>query len=290
MNRLTVETRTLGVLRWVTIAFLLLITVFPFYYMVMLSFVSIEDLQQNPGRLFIPLKDLTVETYRLVLADPEKVEGGQNFTLFLRNSTIVAAVATAITLVVSILGAYAVARLNFRGRREVSLLFLGVYLFPAIVLAIPLVVLFSKIGLAGSLIGLVIVYIVQTVPISIHMLRNYFETIPLSVEDAAEVDGAKRLTTLRKITMPLAMPSIMSTALFVFMIAWNEFLFALLFLAAQPERWTVSLGLSQLANGIEVPKTVLMAGSVILTVPIVVLYAIAERWLTEGLTGGAEKG
>ena len=290
MNRLAVETKGLRVLRWLTIAFLLLITVFPFYYMVMLSFVSIEDLQQNPGRLYVPLSDFTVATYNLVLRSPEEVEGGQNFLLFLKNSTIVAGVATLITLVVSVLGAYAVARLDFFGRRQVSALFLAVYLFPAIVLAIPLVILFSRIGLAGSLAGLMIVYVVQTVPISIHMLRNYFETIPASVEEAAQIDGAGQLRTLRKVTLPLAMPSIMSTALFVFMIAWNEFLFALLFLAAQPERWTVSLGLSQLANGIEVPKTVLMAGSVILTVPIVVLYAIAERWLTEGLTGGAEKG
>jgi multiple sugar transport system permease protein len=86
------------------------------------------------------------------------------------------------------------------------------------------------------------------------------------------------------------MPSIVSTGLYVFMIAWNEFLFALLFLSAKPDLWTVSLGLAQLSNGIEVPKTVLMAGSVILTVPIIVLYLLAERALTEGLTTGADKG
>jgi multiple sugar transport system permease protein len=88
----------------------------------------------------------------------------------------------------------------------------------------------------------------------------------------------------------LAMPSILSTGLYVFMIAWNEFLFALLFLAAKPGQWTVSLGLAQLSNGIEVPKTVLMAGSVILTVPIILLYGVAERALTEGLTSGADQG
>jgi multiple sugar transport system permease protein len=122
------------------------------------------------------------------------------------------------------------------------------------------------------------------------MLRSYFRTIPASVEEAAVLDGAGRITLLRRVTLPLAMPSIVSTGLYVFMIAWNEFLFALLFLSAKPDLWTVSLGLAQLSNGIEVPKTVLMAGSVILTVPIIALYTLAERTLTEGLTSGAEKG
>jgi multiple sugar transport system permease protein len=134
------------------------------------------------------------------------------------------------------------------------------------------------------------VYIAQTVPVSILMLRTYIRTMPVSIEEAAMVDGASRFRILRSVIVPLAMPTIMSTGLYVFMIAWNEFLFALLFLTANRDLWTVSLGLSQLSNGIEVSKTVLMAGSVLLTVPIIVLYGIAERSLTEGLTSGADKG
>ncbi|MDE9365220.1 carbohydrate ABC transporter permease [Luteipulveratus sp. YIM 133132] len=288
MSRHALQERVFGIGRWVVIALLLVVTLFPFLYMVLLSFVPIERLLEDPARLWYPLKDFTTDTYRTVLK-PED-EGGQGFTAFIRNSLIVAGLATIITLVVSILGAYAVARLSFFGRRTISALFLSVYLFPVIVLAIPLVILFSKVGLAGSLVGLMLVYVVQTIPISIHMLRNYFRTIPQSVEESAAIDGAGRFQVLTRITLPLAMPSIMSTALFVFMIAWNEFLFALLFLAAKREDWTVSLGLSQLANGVEVPKTVLMAGSVVLTLPIIVLYLAAERWLTEGLTSGADKG
>jgi multiple sugar transport system permease protein len=94
---------------------------------------------------------------------------------------------------------------------------------------------------------------------------------------------------MRKIILPLAAPAVMANALYVFMIAWNEFLFALLFLAADRNAWTVSLGLQQLANGIEVPKTVLMAGSVVLTIPVMILFYAAERMLTEGLTSGADK-
>ncbi len=169
-------------------------------------------------------------------------------------------------------------------------LFLAAYLFPAILMAIPLFVLFTRLGLRGSLLGLVLVYTAQTVPVAIYMLRNYFETVPESIEEAGLVDGLGRLGVLRRISLRLALPSIMSTGLFVFMIAWNEFLFALLFLVDRRERWTVSLGLSQLSGSVEVPTTVLMAGSVVLTLPIIIIFFATERLLTGGLTAGAEKG
>ena len=261
---------------------------FPFYYMVMLSFTPIDSLLQNPGRLLPEWSTVTTETYTNVLAPVE--EEGQGFAQLMRNSAVVSLVTVALTLVVAIPGAYAVSRLAFKGRRQVGALFLSVYLFPSIVLAIPLVIAFAKLGLYQSLPGLMLVYVAQTVPVSIYMLRNYFETIPATIEEAATLDGANRFQTITKVVLPLAMPSIMSTGLYIFMIAWNEFLFALLFLAAKRDLWTVSLGLSQLSNGVEVPKTVLMAGSVLLTIPVIVLYGIAERWLTEGLTSGADKG
>jgi multiple sugar transport system permease protein len=110
------------------------------------------------------------------------------------------------------------------------------------------------------------------------------------LEEAAAIDGCTRLGIMRRISLPLAMPAIVANGLFVFMIAWNEFLFALLFLIESRDRWTVSLGLSQLAGSIEVPTTVLMAGSVIITLPIITIFFAAERLLTEGLTAGAEKG
>ncbi len=171
------------------------------------------------------------------------------------------------------------------------------YLFPAVVLAGPLYIAFARLGLTSSLTGVVIVYIALTVPISVHMLRGHFESIPVSIEsipvsieEAAMIDGCGRLEMLRRVTLPLSVPAIMSTGLYIFMIAWNEFLFALLFLTGDRDKWTVSLGLSQLTSGIEVPKTILMAGSVLLTVPIVLLYAVAERTLAEGATAGAVKG
>jgi multiple sugar transport system permease protein len=276
------------VLRWVVIAVLIIATVFPFYYMLELSFVPMQDLLLHPDRLWVPIQNLTFATYQNVLASTSS--GGQGFAGFMVNSGIVAIATVVVTLAVAIPASYAVARLKFFGQRQISTLFLVVYLFPVIIIAIPLFVGFSALGIRESLVGLTIVYIAQTIPVSVHMLRSYLKTLPVSIEEAAMMDGASRLRILRQITIPLAMPTIVSTGLYVFMIAWNEFLFALLFLTADRNLWTVSLGLSQLSNGIEVSKTVLMAGSVLLTVPIIVLYGFAERALTEGLTSGADKG
>jgi len=287
MTRAQFEERFFGVARWVVIAGLALITLVPFYYMLLLSVKPIDALLLDPGSLWVSTKDFTLDTYKNVLQPTS--DGGQGFLRLLRNSALVSLGTVALTLAAAVPGAYAVSRLRFFGGRQIGALFLAVYLFPSTLLAVPLFVMFAKAGLQGSLVGLAIVYIAQTVPVSIYMLKNYLTTIPVSVEEAAALDGCSRMQTLRRVVLPLALPSIMATGLYVFMIAWNEFLFALLFLAASPDRWTVSLGLQQLSNGIEVPKTVLMAGSVVLTIPVVLLFYAAERLLTEGLTTGADK-
>jgi multiple sugar transport system permease protein len=288
VGRDRVERQVLRVLRPAFIAFLLVVCLFPFYYMILLSFRPLDSVLQHPGALWPQAGEIDLGTYRDVLASTDS--GGQGFLVFIRNSAIVAVATVVLTLLVAIPGSYAVSRLDFFGRRQISAVFLGVYFFPAILLAIPLFVFFTRIGQRGTLSGLVVVYVAQVAAVSIYMLRNYFDTIPSSLEEAAAIDGCTRLQAMRHISLPLALPAIASNALFVFMIAWNEFLFALLFLIENRSRWTVSLGLSQLAGSIEVPTTVLMAGSVILTVPIIVLFFFSERWLAGGLTAGAEKG
>lgn len=287
-SRDRVENLVLAVLQPAIVVALVLITVVPFYYMVMLSLRPLDAVLQDPGALWVSVEELDLAAYASVLAPAS--QGGQGFLVFIGNSLLVALGTVVITLVVAIPGAYAVSRLRFAGHRQISGLFLGVYFFPTILLAIPLFVFFTRIGLRGELYGLLIVYVAQVVPVSIYLMRNYFDTVPVSLEEAAAIDGATRLQVLWRISLPLAMPSIISNGLFIFMIAWNEFLFALLFLVERREHWTVSLGLSQLAGSIEVPTTILMAGSVILTLPVVIIFFAGSRALTGGLTAGAEKG
>ncbi len=288
MTRDEFENRFFGILKWVSVAFFVAITAFPLIYMIGLSFKPISELLREPSQFLPSWSDITsAETYREVLRPVE--EGGQGFTTFIRNSAIVAIATMIITTAMAIVGAYAVARLQFRGKRVVTGLILLVYLFPAVVLAIPLFVLFSRLGLRSTLFGLIIVYLAQTIPVALYMLRSYFQTVPVSLEEAGLIDGLSRGGVIRRITLPLSAPAIASVALYVFMIAWNEFLFALLFVSDNRELWTLSLGVNQL-DTTEVPRTLLMAGAVIITVPVIVLFFLAERYLTEGLAAGGVKG
>jgi multiple sugar transport system permease protein len=272
-----VERSVLRVLQWVAILFFLVVTVFPFYYMVLLSFRPLGDILSDPGSLAVG--ELTFGAYYEVLTP----YSGQGFARFLGNSTLVAAASMLIALAVSIPGAYAIARVPFFGRRQINALFLAAYLIPPIVLTVPMFMLFTRIGLRGSLAGLTFVYISQTVTVAVYMLRNYFEAIPASIEEAGLLDGLTRLGVLRRISFPLAAPSVVATGMFVFVIAWNEYLFARLYLADRPDRWTVSVGLDRL-DGADASTTVLMAGSVVITMPIVLLFLLFERRLTSGFS------
>jgi len=288
LTRAVFEERLFGVLKWFSVAFFAVIALFPLLYMLALSFKPIQDLLLDPSKWWPTLDQIWgFETYRAVLRPVD--QGGFGFLVFIRNSSIVAVSTVILTLAVGILAAYSIARVNFFGRKTVSVGMILIYLFPVVIVAIPLFVMFSRMGLRDSLYGLIIVYLASTLPVTLFMLRGYFQSIPVELEEAGRVDGLSRLGVIRRITIPLAAPAIAAVALYVFMIAWNEFLYALLFVLEKRELWTLSLGVNQLNNQ-EVPKTMLMAGSVIISLPIIVLFFAAERFLTEGLTSGGVKG
>ena len=169
------------------------------------------------------------------------------------------------------------------GRRQVNITFLAVYLFPAILLAIPLFVIFTRLGLRGSSLGLVIVYFSQTVPVTIYMLRTYFETVPESLEESAALEGASRFQIMRHISIPLALQRSCRPALFVFMIAWNEFLFALLFLVDSRRAGRCRSDCHGSRKARSKCRRPWSVGAVVLTVPIIIFFP-TERLLVEGLT------
>ena len=264
------------------------VCILPFYYMVMLAIHNNQDIVLHPLGILLPIGRLSLEPFRTVLSST--ASGGQGFVPFIENSLLLAALTVAGTIVVAVPGAYALARYAFPGRRLISGAFLVVYLFPSILLAIPLYVFVTRAHLLGDLPPVAVVYVAQTLPVAAFMLREYFDTVPASVEEAAQIDGCSRWQTIRHVTLPLSIPALVSVGVYVFMIAWNEYLFALLFLVAHPGNWTVSLGLAELSSDITIPPPILMAGSVILTLPIVLLFFSVERFLRGGLAVGAEKG
>jgi len=275
------------VVRVVVIAAIVLVSVGPVLYGLLLSVRPLSAIVNEPLSIIPAPSQIDLGSYSSALGTESS--GGFGLTRFMGNSALVALLTVVLTTVFSVLGAYAATRLSFFGRRSVNILFISVYLFPGIVLAVPLFVLMSRIGLTGSLVGLLLIYVAQTTPVALYMLRNYFAAISESVEEAAMIDGCGRLAIIRRIVLPLALPGIAATGLYVFMIAWNEYLYALLFLVQDRARWTVSLGLAQLTNE-AVPAPVLMAGSVAITIPVVVGFFAAQRFFVSGLTSGAEKG
>ena len=282
-NRLFLEIIFIRVLKGFGFTFFLTIVLFPFYVMVLMSLKTHQLLILNP-------LDLSVDISRGVSMFRSYIElfTDWGFGYYLLNSFIVSLSSIFIALVFAIPGAYAVARFNFPGKLLMINSILLIYLIPMITLLIPLYSFFTFLNLRDSLFGLIIVYPAVTIPVAIYMLQGYFQTIPQELEEAGLVDGLSRTGVILRITLPLSLPALASVSLFIFMVAWNEYLFAYMFLDT-PSIFTLPRGLEQL-DGTEVPRQHLMAGSVIATVPVIVVFLWAEKYLTGGLTAGGIKG
>ena len=261
-----------------------LIVAVPFYVMVMTSLKSQHSLMINPLDFSI---DYSLGVTKL-LSSYIELFTDYGFMTLLGNSAVVSVATVIITLLFSVPGAYAVAKLRFPGRKWLSGSVLLIYLIPAIILVIPLYAIFSQLGMRNSLFALCIVYPATTIPVAVYMLRGYFAGLPSDLDDAGLMDGLSRLQIITNIAMPLSMPAIASVALYVFMIAWNEFLFAFMFLD-DVKLFTLSRGIVSL-NSSEVPRQHLMAGAVIATAPVLFLFLWFERFLVSGLTAGSVKG
>lgn len=259
------------------------IVLIPFYVMVMTSLKSQQALLQNPLDFGLDLSRGwgLLRSYYELFAD-------FNFGRYLWTSFFVSVLTVFITLLFSIPGAYAVARLRFRGRAAIGRSILLIYMVPMIVLALPIYIAFSMTGLRNSITGLVMIYPVTTIPVALYMLQGYFRGLPAEVEEAGLMDGLSRLAVIWKITLPLSLPALASVSLYVFMIAWNEFLLAFMLLD-DPSKFTLTRGIASL-NSSEIPRQHLMAGAVIATVPIMALFLGLERFMTKGLTAGSVKG
>jgi multiple sugar transport system permease protein len=284
LKRYTLDVVIVRILRGFGFVFFTVIVVLPFYVMVMTSLKSQQSLFQNPLDLSVDLSQGAGSLFNSYVELFTKF----NFGRFLLVSTIVSVSTVLITLAFSIPGAYAVARLRFPGQNVLSKSVLLIYLVPMIVLVIPLYSVFSQLGLRNSIVGLLIVYPATTVPVALYMLQGYFRGLPVELEEAGLMDGLGRLGVIWKITLPLALPALASVSLYVFMIAWNEFLFAFMFLD-DPNIFTLSRGVVSL-NSSEVPRQHLMAGAVVATIPILVIFLWFERFLVQGLTSGSVKG
>lgn len=259
------------------------IVLIPFFVMVMTSLKNQSELIQNPLDFSLDLSKGS-ELFRSYI----ELFTDFNFGIYLWNSFYISVLTVFITLLFAVPGAYAVARLRFNGRAAFSRSILLIYMVPMIVLALPIYIGFSMAGLRNSILGIVMIYPVTTIPVALYMLQGYFRGVPAEVEEAGLMDGLSRLKVIWKITLPLSLPAMASVSLYVFMIAWNEFLLAFMLLD-DPSKFTLTRGIASL-NSSEIPRQHLMAGSVVATVPIMALFLGLERFMTKGLTAGSVKG
>jgi multiple sugar transport system permease protein len=259
---------------------ILIFVLFPFYWIIITSFKGTPQIQQMES-VFWP-QPWTTEQYRSLLFDTP-------FVTWFRNTVFVATTSTAISVVFAAMAAYALSRLKFLGGGTITTLLLVTYLLPGSLLFIPLYRTLTTLGLINSHAALILTYPTFLMPFATWVMMGYFRSIPVELEEAAMIDGANRLVAFWKVTLPLAAPALLSVTLFAFTNAWNEFLFAFVFITSDALK-TLPVGLQLLVFGDIYPWGQMMAASLLMAVPVVIVYIYAQRYLVEGLTAGSVKG
>jgi multiple sugar transport system permease protein len=267
-------------LAYSVLAMLAIAVLFPFYWMTITSFKS-EEQMRSIVSMFWP-KPFAIENYQQLLAKTE-------FAAWYGNSVFVAVSSTLLATAVGTIGAYALARLRFLGRGFMASATLITYLVPPSILFIPLYKQMQGLGMANSLAGLIAAYPSFTVPFVTWLLMGYFESIPEELEEAAMIDGATRFGAFYRIVLPLSAPGVLAAGLYAFTQAWNEFLYALVFITDGRLR-TLPVGLASFITGDVYGWGYLMSGAVLTTLPVIAAYIYLQKYMVEGLTAGSVKG
>lgn len=254
--------------------------VYPFYWMVMGSFAP-EGSSIANAPLFLP-ESLSIEAYVSVFSERPMFR-------WIANTLIVTVGATVATLPLAVMAAYGVTRFRFAGRMAFILFVILTQLLPASALIVPLFVIFRAYSLLDSMLGLVVAYTTFTLPLAIWVLWGYLQSIPATFEEAALVDGATRIGAFLRVTVPIALPGIAATTLFIFLDAWNHYLLALV-LTSTTDKWVISLGLFSFIGEYTTEIEQMMAASVITAIPALLLFAVLQRYLRGGLALGGVKG
>ncbi len=233
------------------------------------------------GLNFLP-ESPTLRNFTFVLGNTE-------FPTWIRNSLLVSLGTTFLALAIGSLGGYAMSRWRFRGSVLYGNTLLTVQMFPGVMLAIPLFLVLTNYGLIDTLWALLVTYLTFALATAVWMLKGYFDAIPREIEEAALIDGANRLQIIWKIVLPLAGPGITTVAVFVFLLAWNEFFFAYVFLAS-PGKYTLSIGMYSFIQQFTTQWGNIMAAGTLTTLPVLIFFFVLQRTLTRGLIAGAMKG
>lgn len=260
---------------------LVLLIAFPLLWMILTSIKPQSELFLIPPA-FLP-DQITFEHYRRLLHETP-------FLTYMRNSVWLASGTTLLVVVVGTLGAYSLVRFSYPGREGLARLVLFTYLLPSVVLIIPLYLLMQRAGLGNTLTSLVIAYTSFALPFALWLLRSFMAAIPEDLEAAAMIDGASRMGAFVDVILPQAVPGIISTALFTAILAWNEYLYALVLVNSDEVRPLTTGVMSMLVTSFNIEWSLLMAASVMMSLPLIVAFTFLQKYLTRGFGAGAIKG
>ncbi len=271
-----------------------LVAIYPILWVISVAFsgtqnLAFADVPADPGALD-RLRAVLPWPGQWSLANFRDVLTEQPFLTWILNSAIVAAATTVVGVFLACTAAYAFSRFSFPGRRAGMMSFLVSQMFPGTLLLVPLyIIVVGWLGLGNSYLGLILVYAVTAIPFCVWMLKGYFDTIPIEIEESAIMDGASRQTIFFRIILPLAKPAVAVTALFSFMTGWNEFILAATFLEEEL-KYTAPVGLKFFVGGFSSLWGYFAAGSIIVSLPVVALFLFLQKYLVSGLTAGGVKG
>jgi len=252
---------------------------FPVFWMLISSFKSNSEIFEFPPRIIT--ESFSIDAYITILTDPVKVR-------FFINSYVVSLSVTILTLIVAILAAYAFSRYEFRFKKTINVIIVSVQAVPPITLLIPFFGLMVTLGLYNTYAGLILTYMIFTLPYAIIMMTGYFNTLPRELDEAAKVDGASSFTALWRVLVPIATPGIVSVGIYTFMISWNEYLFALTLTRTEDMR-TVPIGIQLLMGQHSYEWNEMMAMSILGSIPVLILFLFFQRYFIGGLSAGAVK-
>lgn len=269
-----------GTIRVLILIFFFLLVVLPIYWIVVTSFKSSGEILNLNNITYFP-EVFTWKNYTDLFEQ-------FNYGVLLKNSLLVSVASALVVTVFSMLGGYSLARYKFKGKQTIILFFLVTQMIPGILVIIPLYIIFSKMGLINTHIGLFIFYVTANLPFCVITMRSFFERIPVTLEEAARVDGCTKMQSLFKIVFPIMFPGIVSVFVFGFIGAWNELIAGSIFIST-PEMWTIPVGLKTLIGKYNVEWGLLMAGGVMALLPTAVMFAAMQKFIVEGMTAGAVK-
>jgi len=267
-------------LLYFTVVITMLFVTFPFIWMVLTSIKPVETIFDMPPEIF---------PRHPTLAHYQRLFQVTRFFTYFKNSLIVTLSVVAVTILMSTLGAYSVTRFRYRGRRAIAYSSLFTYMFPPILLAIPLFVIMSRLRLSNTYYGLTIALLTRTLPFCLWLLWGFFKSIPLELEEAAMIDGASRLRAFWNVVLPLALPGISAAATFAFIIAWNNYTYAFILMPSE-EMKVLTVGIARFAAVKGIEWGLIMSSTFIFVIPALLFLALVQRTLIKGWGAGGVKG